>query len=205
MRQEVFFAAYIGSSMNPTLREPEIMEIAPPGGRSLRAGDVVLFLPPGSGQPIVHRITRVTPAGILTAGDNNSLEDAFLLGPQDIQGQVVAAWRGQKRRDIAGGLPGRLRRRWLRRRRLLVTGVTRLLHPCYHALSRTGLLARLLPAPFRPQVVVFQSQGRDQLRLLLGQNVIGQYDERTRQWQIQRPFRLLVDERALPRQQDGSK
>ena len=71
----VFFAAYVGPSMNPTLREPEIMEIVPCGSRPLRVGDVVFFLPPGSDRPVVHRVVRVTPAGISTRGDNNSRED----------------------------------------------------------------------------------------------------------------------------------
>jgi len=41
-------------------------------------------------------IIRVTPAGISTLGDNNTQEDACLLQPDRIQGQVVAAWHGQK-------------------------------------------------------------------------------------------------------------
>jgi hypothetical protein len=144
----------------------------------------------------------VTPAGISTLGDNNTHEDAFLLQPESIKGQVVAAWHGQKRRKIAGGLQGRLTSLWLRWRRVLDRGVSPLLHPLYHALSHQGLIARLLPAPFRPLVVVFQTQGRDQFQLLLGQRIIGRYDDNRHQWQIQRPFRLFVDERALPRQQD---
>lgn len=61
-----FFAAYVGPSMNPTLREPEIMEIMPYKNRPLRVGDVAFFLPPESVQPVVHRIIRLTPAGIST-------------------------------------------------------------------------------------------------------------------------------------------
>jgi len=64
------------------------------------------------------------------------------------------------------------------------------------------LIARLLPAPFRPRVVVFYARGREQFQLLLGRRVIGRYDDQRQQWQIQRPFRLLVDERVLPAQQD---
>jgi SynChlorMet cassette protein ScmC len=198
----MFFAAYVGPSMNPTLREPEMMEIMPYAGRPLRVGDMVFFLPPQNDQPVVHRIVRVTPAGISTLGDNNTREDTFLLQPKDIQGQVVAAWRGQKRRKIAGGLQGRWTSHQLRWRRVLDRGVSPLLHPLYYALSHWGLIARLLSVPFRPRVVVFQTQGRDQFQLLLGQRIIGRYDNRKRQWQIQRPFRLFVDERALPRQQD---
>ena len=77
----------------------------------------------------MHRVVRVTPAGIATLGDNNTKEDAMLLPPESIKGQVVAAWRGQKRRKIAGGLQGRLTRRWLRWRRVLDRGVSPLLHP----------------------------------------------------------------------------
>ncbi len=198
----LFFAAYVGPSMNPTLREPEMMEIAPYDKRPLRVGDVVFFLPPQSDRPVVHRVARLTPAGVSTLGDNNTREDAFLLQPKDIKGRVVAAWRGRKRREIAGGLPGRLTSRWLRWRRIPGKGVSRLLHPFYHALSGRGLIARMLPAPFRPRVVVFQTRGQDRFRLLWGEHVIGRYDDRKRQWQIQRPFRLFVDERVLRGQQD---
>jgi hypothetical protein len=198
----IFFAAYVGTSMNPTLREPEIMEIMPYDSRPLRIGDVAFFLSPEADRPVVHRIVRLTPAGISTIGDNNTEEDTFLLQPTNIKGQVVAAWRGQKRRKIAGGLQGRLINRWLRWRRSLDRGVSPLLHPLYQALSYWGLIARALPASFRPRVVVFQVQGRDQFQLLLGQRIIGRYDDRRHQWRIQRPFQLFVDGRALPGQQD---
>ena len=193
-----FFAAYVGPSMNPTLREPEIMEIVPCGGGSLRAGDVVLFLPPGSDRPVVHRVVRVSTAGISTRGDNNALEDHALLQCEDIRGRVVTAWRGKKRREIAGGFRGCWNGRWLRVRHLMDRGVSPLLHPLYRSLSLRGRVARCLPASFRPRVVVFQDQGKDRFRLLLGERVIGRYEEQERQWRIQRPFRLLVDERTLP-------
>ena len=198
----MFFAAYVGPSMNPILREPEIMEIMPYDSRPLRIGDVAFFLSPEADQPVVHRIVRVTPAGISTRGDNNTQEDAFLVQPWSIRGRVVAAWRGQKRRKIAGGLQGRLISRWHHWRRILDLGISPLLHPLYQALSHQGLIARMLPAPFRPRVVVFHSKGRDQFQLLLGQRIIGRYDDYVERWQIQRPFHLFVDGRALPGQQD---
>ena len=197
----VFFAAYVGYSMNPTLREPEIMEILPYGSRPLRVGDVVFFLPPEAGQAVVHRVVRMKLAGISTLGDNNTREDTFLLQPNDIQGQVVAAWRGKKERTIAGGLKGRLTSRWLYWRRILDRSMSAVLHPLYQALSRWQLIAWVLPAALRPRVVVFHARGREQYQLLLGQHTIGRYDEQKQQWQIQRPFQLLVDGRALPRQQ----
>ena len=198
----MFFAAYVGSSMNPTLRRPEIMEIMPYDNRPLRVGDVAFFLSPEEDRLDVHRIVRVTPAGISTLGDNSMQEDTFLLQPKNVKGRVVAVWRGQKRRKIAGGLQGRLISRWLHWLLVLRRGVSPLLRPLYHALSHRGLIARVLPAPFRPRVVVFQVRGRDQFQLLLGQRIIGRYDDQMHQWQIQRPFKLFVDSRALPGQQD---
>jgi SynChlorMet cassette protein ScmC len=198
----MFFAAYVGPSMNPTLREPEIMEIMPYDNRPLRVGDVAFFLPPDADQSVVHRIIRMTPAGISTRGDNNTKEDTFLLQPKSIRGQVVAAWRGQKRRKIAGGLQGRLTSRWLRWRRGLDRGVSPLLHPLYQALSHWKLIAWALPASFRPRVVVFHVRGRDQFQLMLGRRIIGRYNDQRHQWQIQRPFQLFVDGGVLPGQQD---
>ncbi len=199
---DLFFAAYFGPSMNPTLREPELMEIRPYGNRPFRIGDVTFFLPPETDQPIVHRIVSLTPEGIVTLGDNNNCNDPFFLRPEHIKGQVVAAWRGQKRRKIAGGLMGRATSRWLRCRRILDHGASPLLHPLYQSLSHWGGIAWLLPASCRPRVIAFHFQGRDQFQLLLGRRVIGRYDEKKQQWQIQRPFHLIVDGKALPRRQD---
>ena len=102
----MFFAAYVGPSMNPTLREPEIMEIMPYDGRPLRVGDVAFFLPPEADQPVVHRIVRVTPAGISTLGDNNTREDPFLLQPESIQrpGGGRLAW--SEAAEDRGRVPG---------------------------------------------------------------------------------------------------
>jgi hypothetical protein len=195
--EKMFFATYAGPSMNPTLREPEMMEIMPYDRSPLRVGDVVFFLPPQKDQPVVHRVVRVTPAGISTLGDNNTQEDTFLLQFGNIKGRVVAVWRGQKRRKIAGGLQGRLKSRWLHWRRALDRGVSPLLHPLYYALSHRGVIAGLLPPPFRPRVIVFRARGRDQFQLLLGPRIIGRYDDQKHQWHIQRPFRLFVDDRIL--------
>jgi len=194
-----FFAAYSGSSMHPTLRELEIMEIRPYDRRPLRVGDVAFFLSPEEDQPVVHRVVRVTPAGIATRGDNNPREDTSLLQPKSVKGRVVAAWRGQKRRTIAGGLRGRLTSRRVRWGRVLGRGLSSRLHPFYQALSHGGVIARAVPASWRPRVVVFRVRGREQLQLLLGQRIIGRYDDLSRQWRLQRPFKLFVDGRALPR------
>jgi len=193
-----FFAAYVGPSMSPTLREPEILEIRPYGPRPLQVGDVVFFRSPGTPQTVVHRIVRLTPEGIFTRGDNNRRDDAFVLRPQDIQGRVVAARQGRKHRAVAGGWRGRLIGRWLPWKRHLDRGLSYLLHSLYHALAFRGSLIALLPIGLRPRIVVFQYNGTNRPCLLLGRRIIGRYDDRRQQWQINRPFRLIVDVHRLP-------
>jgi signal peptidase I len=193
-----FFVAYTGPSMSPILQEPEILEIMPFGNRPLQAGDVVFFRSPGAHQMVVHRIVRLTPKGIFTRGDNNRGNDAFVLQPGDIQGRVVAAWQGQKKRAIAGGRLGWLIGRWLPWKRFLDRGLSDLLHSFYHALARRELLVALLPKGLRPRIVVFQNKGTNRPCLLLGRHIIGRYDDRRQQWQINRPFRLIVNEKELP-------
>lgn len=193
-----FLAAYVGPSMNPTLRESEILEIMPYGNRPLRVGDVVFFRSPVTHQTVVHRITRLTPEGIYTRGDNNRRGDDFVLQPGDIQGRVVAASQGRKHRAVAGGRRGRFIGRWLPWKRRLDRGLSYLLHSSYHALAHRGPLIALLPMGLRPRIVVFQKKGTNRPYLLLGRRIIGRYDDRRQQWQIRRPFRLIIDMHKLP-------
>jgi hypothetical protein len=194
----MFFAAYSGPSMNPTLREPEMMEVVPYNNRPVCVGDVAYFRSPDVNQPVVHRIVRITPAGISTLGDNNKHVDSSLLQPDCIKGRVVAAWRGRKRRAVAGGLAGRVVKRWICWRRILEHSLSSLLHPLYQTLSQHGLLIRLIPTRFRPRTVSFKVRGQERFRLLLGRRVIGTYDAQASQWRIQKPFKLFVNEGSLP-------
>ncbi|MBF0498877.1 MAG: S26 family signal peptidase [Candidatus Riflebacteria bacterium] len=197
----MFFAVYIGPSMNPTLWESELIEVEPYGNSPLQVGDVVFFQHPESGKLIVHRIIRISRLGISTRGDNNGQKDSFLLQPANIKGHVVAAWRGQRRRIITGGNQGRLARRWIRLQWAFVRRMSSLIRPFYNIISSQTPIVRLLSASFQPKVVVFHTNNSDQYRVMLGRQVIGRYDNQKDQWHIQRPFRVLVDERMLPRKQ----
>jgi SynChlorMet cassette protein ScmC len=189
---------YTGPSMNPTLREPDLLEVETCDNRQVRPGDVIYFWPPGGEREVVHRVVQVTSGGIRTRGDNNSQEDPYLLQPTDIIGQVVAAQRGVQRRRIAGGrwgvLVGTVCRPW----RLANRGLSRLLHSAYRALAGAGRWRRLLPAGLWPHVYLFRTRNQSMLKLLIGGHIIGQYDIREEQWRIRRPFRLFVNEAALP-------
>jgi hypothetical protein len=190
--------AYAGSSMNPTLCEGDLLEIVPRGERPVRTGDVILFLPPEGAQPVVHRVVRVTPHGIQTRGDSSTADDPWLLRPADIVGQVVSAWRGQRRRKVRAGRAGWLLAHAFRWGRALERSVAPLLAPAYYSLVRSGIVRRLLPERLRPRAVIFEANGCRHLRLLLGRRVVGRYDDLHRLWRIQRPFHLFVDARSLP-------
>jgi hypothetical protein len=185
--------------MNPTLHESDLLEIVSYGDGAAQVGDVIAVAPPGRDHLVVHRVVRVTVAGVCTRGDNNTDEDGWCLGPERVIGRVVAAWRGRRRRRIAGGWPGRLWAYALRWRRILGRAASALLRPAYHGLARTGVVRRLAPAFLQPRVVVFRAGEGQRLRLMLGRRVVGEYVPSWRKWRFRWPFRFLVDEAAMPR------
>jgi SynChlorMet cassette protein ScmC len=194
----LLYVAYTGPSMNPTLREPDLLEVAPYDGRQVRAGDVIYFAPPEGGREIVHRAVRVTPDGIRTRGDNSPTDDPYHLQTANIIGQVVTAQRGSRQRRIAGGRRGILLGYAARARCVANRGISRLLHGAYHTLASSGLFRHLLPQRVRPRLLVFQSKKERTIKLVMGRREVGRCDSLRRRWTIQRPFRLFVDETRLP-------
>jgi SynChlorMet cassette protein ScmC len=208
---DAVFVVYTGPSMNPTLAQPDVLEVVPytgsgsvsaPGSRQPCAGDVIYFVPAGTGRGIVHRVMAMTPQGIRTRGDNNPGDDPDLVQLPDVVGRVVAAHRGSHRRRIAGGWPGQLSCHIARWQRALQRPAGRLLRRAYRSLHLSALGHRLLPGRLQPRVVRFEARRGVYLKLLLGDRLIGHYDTHARRWIIRLPFRLLVDEAALP-QPDG--
>jgi len=193
------YCVSVGRSMEPTLFGQELLEVVTFDGGAPVVGDVVLYHPLDGGEMVVHRVVRVERDGtIRTRGDNNSAEDLFALAAGDIVGRVVAAWRGQRKYAIHGGLAGRLVGAWRRFVRTLIRRGGLLLRPIYRALARTGIMARLAPARWRARVVTVQLDGHPLRRVLVGGRIAGYYDTRRRRWQIRYPYRLLVEEGRLP-------
>jgi len=187
-----FFAAYTGPSMNPTLVEPELLEVQPYVNRAPQIGDVIYFHAPDE-RDIVHRITAITREGIRTRGDNNPRDDPWLVESSTLVGRVVAAHRGNARRTIFGGRAGIAQHYFLRAWRRVNARVSRQLHAPYRQLARAGILRTLVPGRWRPRVVTFH----ETRLLMMGTRIIGRYDAQRRVWHIQRPFRLFVDEAEL--------
>jgi hypothetical protein len=202
---------YIGPSMNPTLRAGDGLKIIPYDGQSIRLGDVVVFIPPGDENKIVHRVVSVGCQGIRTRGDNNNHMDPWILRPDNVVGRVVCAQRRNRRLRIFGGFMGRLFLVAVRTIHLADSAISSLLRPVYHwvapliskdystGLARRGVFRRLMHKLVAPRIVSFNRPEGIALQVLMGRRVIGWLPAGKENWHIRRPFRLFVDEQSLPR------
>jgi len=195
-----------GSSMNPTLQEPDLLEVKPYGTERVRRGDVVCFKLPETGKTVVHRVMSVggrgtgdggPEDGIRTRGDNNAAVDPWVLQAGDIIGRVKAAQRGARRRVVHGGWRGPMVLRCARLGRSIRRSAGLLPHTLYCFLAGLGPFDRLLPRSLRPRLVRFGTLRWVFPKLLVGRQTVGHYDHRLKQWHIRRPFRLFVDEQTL--------
>jgi SynChlorMet cassette protein ScmC len=188
---------YTGASMNPTLVEPELLQVEPCRTGRVRPGDVVCFKSPDGDLTVVHRVVKVGADGIRTRGDNNRWDDERVLQAADIIGRVTAAQRGSRRRPVDGGWRGLAILRSARLARGIRSRAGSVPHKLFSFVVGFGPFGRLLPRSLRPRVVRFDARYRVFLKLLMGRLTVGQYDDRRGMWHISRPVRLLVDERDL--------
>jgi hypothetical protein len=91
---------------------------------------------------------------------------------------------------------GQKARAWGRER--VTAAGQRTVDPAYEGLARWGGLRRLLPARLAPHVLASVEDNLLYFDLWIGERRVGHYDPRQQRWEIQRPFHLVVDERALP-------
>ena len=189
---------YIGPSMNPTLKSGDQLQVIPYDGHRIRRGDVVVFTPPGSDSKIIHRIVLMGSQGIRTRGDNCNQVDQWVLKPDHIFGRVAYARRGNMRRRIIGGLLGHLVGAAIRAIHAVDSRVSFVVRPAYDQLIRAGIFRQWLPDQIKPRVFSFDRPTGTELQLLMGRHVIGRWLPGRTRWYIRRPFRLFVDEAALP-------
>jgi hypothetical protein len=126
------------------------------------------------------------------------MDDEWLVTGDGVVGKVVAVLRGRRTVTIHGGCRGLRAARRARLLRRLDRPVSRLLHRPYAALIASGWPRRLLCRWFSIRVVTRTNGGEQIGRVLLRTREIGRWDPRRRRWSIDRPYRLLVDERMLP-------
>jgi hypothetical protein len=195
---ESYFCAHRGTSMNPTLTSQDLLKITTYHNTKPAVGDVVLFLTSDDDSYIVHRIVRTKNKGFLTRGDNCEDIDPWVLSEKDIHGRVIAAHRANKRRTIAGGYIGKMTGLSCFMKRKINWQFIKLFRPVYRSLCTGGILHWLIPVRMVPNVATYRSGTYSSHKLLLGKRIIGSYDDTLLQWQIKRPYRLVVDENSLP-------
>ncbi|MBP8695260.1 MAG: signal peptidase I [Syntrophobacterales bacterium] len=195
MEREIFCR---GDSMRPLFRPGDRIRFAPCRAEELRRGDVIIFTSPGQGERVVHRVVSTGPGGIRTRGDANPCADAWVLGKADLIGRAVAVERRGKVMSVAGGPAGRLMAACIRAARRADHLASYALNPCYRGLARCGFFRALLPPAIRPRVITFERDGAREMQLVLGRRIIGRRPPGAGTWTIRRPFRVFVDERALP-------
>jgi hypothetical protein len=188
--------AYRGSSMVPTLREPQLMEVVPYDERPIRRGDVILFSVAGQDLQVVHRVLDTNGGALLTCGDNNRRPDRDPVQRGQVIGQVVGAWEGRRRRAISGGRRGLVQARLVRGRQRLVALAARPVRLAY-VVSVLCHLQRLVPPRWRPRLVTLAGDDGARHFLTLGGRIVGRYDSARRQWHVRYPYRFLVDAEAV--------
>ena len=189
---------FTGPSMKPTLKRGDGLKVHPYGDREIRVGDVVVVCPPARAQHVVHRVISVGSHGIKTRGDNNNNIDDWVLCPEDIIGQVVCVNRKNRSKTIYGGLPGRIYVSGLRAVKQIDLTISRILHPVYLWLARSGIFRNLLPQQLKTQILCFRRANGIEMQLLLGRRVIGRRLPGQNQWHVYRPFKIFIDEATLP-------
>jgi len=187
-----------GESMRPLFRPGDRILFDPCRIEELRPGDVILFTPPGKAERVVHRLVSTGPDGIRTRGDANPCSDDWELRKEDIIGRAVAVEREGRETPAAGGLRGRLFAAMVRALRKADHLAAYVLHPCYRGLAQIGIFRAVLPPALRPRVITFERDGAREMQLVLGRRIIGRRPADTGTWTIRRPFRVFVDEQALP-------
>ena len=189
---------YTGPSMSPTLRTGDRLNIIPYDGQEIRRGDVIVFISPEDGSKVVHRVTSLNSDGIRTRGDNCSHEDGWILSKGHIVGRVAAAQRRNRWRVVFGGSIGQLIGVINRVICAIDSSVSYLLRPAYDRLAKAGVFRRWLPACMKTRAISLSHPAGTELQLLMGRHVIGRWLPGMTRWRIRKPYRLFVDEEALP-------
>jgi signal peptidase I len=118
-----FSTVYVGNSMYPTFRGPDLLYVRRCGISQLATGDVIVFHEPGCNVMVTHRVIAMRAGKVRTRGDNNRNPDPWTLANEGILGKVVCYQRGRKLAKVRSGMPGLIvvnARRSLRRALFLI-------------------------------------------------------------------------------------
>lgn len=191
---------YKGPSMNPTLKNLDILTVVPYGDRKARRGDVITYKVPDSEISVTHRIISVDDKGIRTLGDNNDLPDDYVLQHKDIIGRVEYAKRKNRKIRICGGPIGLVYAkvirtiRWLKK---IIIRILKLFRPIYRFFHRSGFLAKFIANRAKLRTIYYKKENFIEIHLFMGNFYVGRLNEKCPDWNIRLPFRLFISEKDL--------
>jgi len=99
---------------------------------------VIIFIPPGQKERVVHRVVSTGPEGVRTQGDANPCRDTGELRQKDIVGRAVSVERNRMVLPVASGLAGHMLAAFIRALRMSDHLASHVLHPCYRGLAEAG-------------------------------------------------------------------
>ena len=123
------FVFYTGNSMYGTFFHGDSIGYCKTEPETLKEGDVVLFYQPGTRKLIVHRIRKISAAGIWTVGDNNSQDDPWLLHFSDITGLAVCRKNAKGIFAVQNGKAGQYHFYGCQIRRKIINGCKKGIRP----------------------------------------------------------------------------
>ena len=74
---DLHLATVVSNSMKPTFSAGDVVVTQTVATDSIRVGDVITFVPPGGGRPLIHRVSSMQDGVVTTRGDANSADDPW--------------------------------------------------------------------------------------------------------------------------------
>jgi hypothetical protein len=183
---------YVGCSMNPLLRNLDMLFYSPYGDKNIKPGDVVVINAP-IGKTVIHRVVSASENGITTMGDNMSTLDSWMLKPEQIEGKVLYAIRDTRQFMIHGGLMGRIYAEPIRFSNRVARFLCNVMRPNIAFPASRSIEKLITP---RLKILMFQKPDGIELQLIIWKYAIGKAKSGER-WRIRMPFRLFLREERI--------
>lgn len=180
---------YHGPSMQATFRDGQLLFVRPTE-KNLCPGDVIVFSVPGRCDPVVHRVIEVSPAGLITCGDNNSESDLQPVKLDQVLGRVEMTADHDRLQKILNGGTGLRRARMLAIREKITAKLKRFFWSPYDCLRKSGWVARL----WRPVIIkvnVHTPQGWI-IKYVAGKRTVAVWNQQKGFLECKKPFDLVI-------------
>ncbi len=189
---------YLGKSMNPTLRDLDVVEFVSIPLSQMHKGDVIVIKRQEHPEErIIHRIISISPEGIRTQGDNNDRIDPWILLPSEIEGIVISAWRGKRKIKMYSGLPGYCRYIAHRiRLKTTSTGISLIRAP--YCFISSNKISRMTCRFVTLRLVDFSGSDRSEVQVYVGPIYAGRLVKGKNKWEIRPPFHILINPDDFP-------